>query len=170
MRNPLALVIVSVILAGCHPSGGGDGEAPTRERDVVVADELASNPDSVPGEASLVVPEGSLGIGGAIIAPEFEFTQRYDRVRLTTNTKREQRQILLEAEVGSGSEAMGQMRDAMIQAGFDPHEPKEEYGGVRARFTKKGERDVFVLVRERGDGPTIRNEAAHASVYVTQMR
>lgn len=164
------LALAAFVLTACHPdqkSATGDTAPPADDERRTVA---SSNPERAPavGPADDAPAEG-IAIGGVTIAPDFEYTLRYDRIRKTAKTKRDQRQILVEAEVEDGSEAMAKVVAALESAGYTAGAEKQQYGGARVRFRRQGHPDIYALVRESGSGPTIRNSNANATVYLTQM-
>lgn len=171
MRISIAALVAAVFVAGCHPNGGNDGAAvaPTSApENIAVGDEPVANEErvSVPNQT----PDGAVQVAGVVVKPDFAFTQRYDRIGQTTQTKRDQRQILLEAEVASPDEALLKITAALEQAGFSGGDQKLEYGGQRVKFEMDGKRSVYVLVRDGTSGPKIQNSNAKASVYLTQMQ
>lgn len=176
MRSVI-LAIAIVALAACHPDrqgAVGDGASQPEEQaeqeslPAAIPDQEQKSSDAAPVGQDDGSTEG-IEIGQVRVVPDFRYTLRYDRVGKTSKTKRDQRQILIEAEVADGAEAMAEVVAAMEKAGYAAGTEKQQYGGTRVGFRQKGHPKIYVLVRESGSGPKIRNSKANATVYFTQI-
>src|SRR5690606_22089435 len=151
---------LAVLLSAC---GSQDG---TSARDVENGDDA----NRAPAAASTPAPATFSGPvqGGSFVLP-FEATQRYDRQALTEDTRRRQRQVLIEAVGVPAGDVLPAVGAQLEASGYKGGKVTEYRGGDRQYFRKKGHDQVAVLVRARGaGGPELRNPAATASIYMTE--
>lgn len=153
-------LMLAVVLSSC---GGQEG---TDTRDAGEANDANRAPTAATSPAPATF-SGSVQ-GGSFVLP-FEATQRYDRQALTENTRRRQRQVLLEAVGVPAAEVLPAVGAQLEASGYKGGKVTEYRGGDRQYFRKKGHDQVAVLVRARGaGGPELKNPAATASIYMTE--
>ena len=159
-NSPMLAAALAVALTAC---GSQDADR------VDSSSSTSTEPTQVAEPASQPAPQFNADVtfdGNGIDLP-FEVVQRYDRVRQTSKSKRDQRQVYFEALGGDVPGVVQQVGTAMQSAGYKQVWERQEYGGTRVKFTKSGTQAVTVLVRDGVAGPKLREELATASVYFT---
>ncbi|WP_407352678.1 hypothetical protein [Luteimonas sp. R10] len=119
------------------------------------------------GSEAVAMQEADVVFDGNAVAFPFASVQRYDRIRKTSKSNRNQRQVYYEVMGGDVSAVVEQVRQALVEAGYSEAWEREEYGGIRLKFTRQGTQPVAALVRDGESGPKLREENATASVYFT---
>jgi len=129
--------------------------------------------DQVGNEAQSAAPAspqaGAISVQGGALALPFEISTRYDRQAVTKNSKRKQRQILLEALEVPAEQVLSGVAEALETAGYKGGKVVDYRGGERQYFRKKGADRITVIVRAKGaGGPKLKNASATASIYMTE--
>lgn len=164
--NRIASIFPALLFAFLLSSCGGQDESGV----VGAGAEEARDADlleSAAGTATSADFNGSVQ-GGSFVLP-FVAVQRYDRQTLTENTKRRQRQVLLETVGVPADTVLPAIRDQLESVGYKGGKVVAYRGGDRQYFRKKGHDEIAVLVRARGSGgPELKDPAATASIYMTE--
>lgn len=172
MNTHKLLVITGfcLVLAACQPTEAPQGPAAAPEEPAGLtapAPEPVVMADGNTVAVEPAIPGTSITIHGQGITFPFEHTLRYDRVRLTSKSQRQQRQAFFEVKGADVDTVLAQVTEAMAQAGYKAGKAKEDRGGVRVNFRKQGVLPVSILVRPRGEKPKLKDPDATASVYIT---
>jgi len=172
MKTHKLLVITGfcLVLAACQRTEAPQGPAAAPEEPAGLtapAPEPVVMTDGNTVAVEPAIPGTSITIHGQGITFPFEHTLRYDRVRLTSKSQRQQRQAFFEVKGADVDTVLAQVTEAMTQAGYKAGEPRDAYGGKRVVFRKKGMLSVAALVRAKGEKPKLKDPDATASLYIT---
>lgn len=162
MHKILIAAVFAVALAGCKPDTATDQAAKAQDARVVA--EKAPQTSMVSVEPAL--PGTSITINGQGITFPFAHALRYDRIG-ETKSLRKQRQTFFEVKGADVATVVTQLVEQMTKAGYKAGAPKEEKGGQRVSFRKKGVLSVSALVRPKSDKPKLNDPEATASLYMT---
>ena len=162
MYKIFMLAAFCAAIAGCKQDQG------SIQSDVEHAPKAAAAspvPEALHVSVEVRQPGATITIGGQAVVFPFEHVLRYDRVAVT-RSQRKQRQAFFEVKKADATAVVAQVIDAMVAAGYKAGQPRDDKGGQRIAFRKKGALSVSVLVRPKTDKPRLKDPAATASVYL----
>lgn len=162
MRRAICLFLAVSWLAACSQQSAesqtqaAEPASPATQREIV---------ETAPGSVtqSVKVQAGQLEL-------PFSFTERSDRMAITSQTKVEQRQLRLEVESANSIETvLAQAADSLAALGYKAGEVTvENDGGLRQHFHQAGVDSLRIRLNEANDNVAVENDAVHYSLYLTE--